>query len=106
MKQFEQDEIKEAKEYSLSGGQALHCHTINIGHPLFERYPVIAHLFDQDKDRLIETAYKLGVNVIKVEHEGEPGQHIDLCGRPFERAKQMAATAKPNDAGDRQLSLF
>ncbi len=86
MKQFEMKEIREAQQFALEGGQALHLHNMNQGHPLFRRYPVIAHLFDQDKDRLIATARKLGVRVIKVGREGENGQHIDLCGKPLERA--------------------
>jgi hypothetical protein len=88
MKQFEQRQIREAREYSIQGGQALHLHRFNQGHPLFRRYPVIAHLFDQNKERLVQTAKSLGVRVIKVEREGEDGQHIDLCGKPLERAQQ------------------
>jgi hypothetical protein len=95
MKQFEEDQVREAKAHAVAGGQALHLHTFNdMGHPLFKRYSVIAHLFDQNKERLVKTARKLGVRVIVVEHEGEPGQHIDLCGKPLERAKAMAATVE------------
>lgn len=90
MKLFEMRDIVAAKDYSMQGGQALHIHTINTGHPLFKRYPVIGHLFDQDKDRLIATARKLGVRVIKIDREGEPGQHIDLCGKPYDRAYETA----------------
>jgi hypothetical protein len=89
MKQFSMMEQRKAIEHAASGGQALHLHTLNQGHPLFEKYPVIAHLFDQDIKRLQQTAYKLGVRVIKVERAGEPGQHVDLCGEPMERAKEM-----------------
>jgi hypothetical protein len=90
MKRFEMHQIREAKQHAMYGGQAFHVHRINnTGHPLFKRYPVIAHLFDQDKARLIATARKLGVRVIKVEREGEPGQHIDLCGTPFNKAMKL-----------------
>ena len=51
----------------------------------------IAHLFDQDKTRLIATVKRLGVRVVKVEREGEEGQHIDLCGKPLERAQEEGA---------------
>lgn len=95
MKQFEMKDIKTAKDYSLQGFQALHIHTLNNGHPLFKRYSRIAHLFDMNKKRLIETAKKLGVRVIKVEREGEPSQHIDLCGKPFERAVYYASLHLP-----------
>ena len=90
MKTFRFYEIYDAYEHSKAGGQALHLHPLTMGHPLFRRYNEIAHLFDQDVDRLIATARKLGVRVIKVEHKGTHRQHIDLCGRPLERAKQMA----------------
>lgn len=95
MKVFAMKQIREAREYSLQGDVALHLHTINSGHPMFKRYPVIAHLLDQNKERLIKTARKLGVRVIKVEREGEPFQHIDLCGKPFQRALAMAEGLKP-----------
>ena len=101
MKRFEMKQIFEAKEYSKQGGQALHVHNINSGHRLFKRYPVIGHLFDADKTRLIATARRLGVRVIKVEREGEEGQHIDLCGKPFEGACQECnLTLHAPDFGD------
>ncbi len=93
MKTFQMSEIFEAYEHVNTGGQALHLHTVNQGHPLFKRYPVIAHLLDLDKDRLVRTAKKLGVRVIKVEREGTGKQHIDLCGKPLERAKELADRA-------------
>ena len=80
-------EFVAAYAHSKEGGQSLHLHTLSAGHPLFKRYPVIAHLLDQDKERLIATAKSLGVRVIKIEHEGTIKQHIDLCGKPLERAK-------------------
>lgn len=90
MKVFQFDEIFEAYEHARLGGQALHLHTLNAGHPLFRRYPVIAHLFDQNADRLISTVKRLGVRVVKVEHSGTHKQHIDLCGKPLERARALA----------------
>lgn len=90
MRIFEEREIFEAYEHADLGGQALHLHPINQGHPLFRRYPVIAHLFDQDRNRLIATAKSLGVRVIKVERADTPKQHIDLCGKPLEKAKLIA----------------
>ena len=50
----------------------------------------IAHLFDMDRGRLISTARRLGVRVIRVEREGTHRQHIDLCGQPLARAVAMA----------------
>ena len=89
MKQFEMKDLKTAKDYSLQGFQALHIHTLNAGHPLFRRYSKIGHLFDMNKITLIATAKRLGVRIIKVEREGETEQHIDLCGKPFEKAMKM-----------------
>lgn len=76
-------ELREAVEYAKNGGQALHLHTLNNGHPLFARYPEIAHLFDQDLARLRNTATRLGVKVVTIERVGEPAQHVELCGRPL-----------------------
>ncbi len=95
MKLFEMRQIREAREHALQGGVALHLHSLNAGHRLFKRYPIIGHLMDQNTDRLVKTARKLGVRVIKVEHQGEPNQHIDLCGKPLQRAKSMAEGLKP-----------
>lgn len=96
MKIFQVDEIFDAYEHAQSGQQALHLHTLTAGHPLFRRYSEIAHLFDMNKERLIATARRLGVRVIKVEREGTIKQHIDLCGKPLERARAMAESeARP-----------
>jgi len=43
----------------------------------------IAHLFDQDKDRLFKKAKKLGIRRVYIDDEGADGQHLDLCGRPL-----------------------
>lgn len=91
MKTFQWDEIFNAYDHAKQGGQALHLHSFNQGHALFKRYSEIAHLFDQDRDRLIATARKLGVRVIKIEREGTDKQHIDLCGKPLVKAKSMAS---------------
>jgi hypothetical protein len=99
MKLFEMMDLKEAIEYSMKGGQALHKHTFNSGHSLFAKYPEIAHLLDQDKTRLVATAHSLGVRVIKVDHEGQRGQHIDLCGKPFERACKISAQPRKKPDG-------
>ena len=85
-------DLKEAIAYSKDGGQALHVHTFTMnGHPLFRRYREIAHLFDQDARRLIATVRALGVRVVKIEKRGTDSQHVDLCGKPFLRARQIAA---------------
>ena len=89
MKAFKLREIREAIAYAAQGEQALHLMDESWAHlrkdtpRCFKGRGQIAHLFDQDKTRLIATARKLGVRVIKVEREGAPGQHIDLCGKPL-----------------------
>lgn len=89
MKVFTMRQIIEAVEYARSGGQALHLHNIITPNAprCFKRDVdngvMIAHLFDQDTDRLRQTARKLGVRVIKIDREGTDKQHIDLCGKPL-----------------------
>lgn len=57
---FQMREVVAAYTHSKDGGQALHLHTLTAGHPLFKRYSEVAHLLDMNKERLIETAKKLG----------------------------------------------
>jgi hypothetical protein len=94
MKEFSKRQLREALAYSNEGGQALHLHNV-IANP--KRAPAcfkrdirkgfqIAHLFDCDRKRLIATVKMFGVTKIKVEREGEPSQHIDLCGTPLSKA--------------------
>lgn len=94
MRHFTQWLVEEAQAYAAEGGQALHTHRIIVN---WEKAPGcfkrevnagrdIAHLFDQDEQRLRATARKLGVSVIVVERRGRPGQHIDLCGGPLRKA--------------------
>lgn len=90
MKIFQWDEIFQAYEYVQAGEQALHLHPLTQGHPLFRRYKEIAHLLDMDAVRLEKTARSFGVRVIKIEHPGTIKQHIDLCGRPLEKARALA----------------
>lgn len=97
MRRFRFREIDEATAYAAEGGQALHLHRVIVDYEKAPRVFVdavkrgefIAHLFDQDRDRLEQTARELGVNAILVEREGRPSQHIDLCGGPLKRAVAM-----------------
>lgn len=92
MKHFQEKEICEALEFVTAGGQALHIFkptraSANKRIPLpFRRTKVWAHLLDLNKQRLVETARKLGVKIIVIDCKGGRGQHVDLCGRPLERA--------------------
>lgn len=94
MKKFTQDQVEAAVEHARQGGQALHLHRLIVDRRkapscfvrAVDKGEDIAHLFDQSYFRLIATARRLGVRVILVEREGEPGQHIDLCGAPLRAA--------------------
>lgn len=99
MRQYKMMELREAVEYAEEGGQALHLHTI-IGNRskapkcfvrAVDKGENIAHLFDQNKSRLIATAKKVGVpsRMVLVEREGTPHQHIDLCGTPLKNAIKL-----------------
>lgn len=97
MKLFQWKEVREARAHSLKGGQAVHLNPDWMPNffpnaPLvFKRKRNWVHLMDQDEHRLIATAQRLGVRVIKVSEKGLPDQHIDLCGKPAERAVQEAS---------------
>jgi hypothetical protein len=92
MKTFQQREIREAVLFAVSGEQALHLMDGGFAYlrsdtpNCFKGRDQLAHLFDQDRERLISTVKRLGVRVIRVEREGTPKQHIDLCGAPLRRA--------------------
>ena len=91
MKYFEQNELMAAIRYSLAGGQAICVFPADReGFPnapkCFKKTGLWGHLLDQDKDRLMATAKRLGVHVIRVGKVGMKTQHIDLCGGPLERA--------------------
>lgn len=102
VKLFTTFEVEPAYAHAAAGGQALHLHQIipdrktapwcfvravDAGEP-------IAHLFDQDEDRLTKTCRALGVRVVVVERKGHPGQHVDLCGKPLKKA---CAALPPDD---------
>lgn len=90
MKLFKMKELRESIQYSISGGQALHLHNFcTDSAPLcFKRSKELGHLFDQNKERLIETAKKLGVKKIVIHGEGDK-MHVDLCGMPLKRCKNI-----------------
>jgi len=96
---FDEREIREAVQYAENGGQALHCHQIlTPGAPgCFVRDvnagKDIGHLFDLDLERLEKTARRLGVRVIVIDRADTSRQHLDLCGRPMERAIEKCRTS-------------
>jgi glycerophosphoryl diester phosphodiesterase len=101
MKLFAQRDLTAARAYAAAGGQALHVMSGAFGDAdptapnCFKNQKQIAHLFDQDKERLIKTVKRLGVRVIFVDREDTIGQHIDLCKKPLERAIQESEWPRP-----------
>jgi hypothetical protein len=84
-----------AMAHAAAGGSALHVWTPPTAD--WCRGPAVfwieakegrpwAHLFDRDAIRLADTARRLGVRDVLIERQGEPGQHVDLCGKPLARA--------------------
>ena len=102
MKIFQQNQLNEAKAYAAAGGQALHLFSGGIADAIarvrkipncFRGRRELAHLLDQDRNRLEKTARKLGVRVVLVDRPGTPWQHVDLCGGPLAQAKNLADRA-------------
>jgi len=102
MKRFGRKQIREAVDFALQGGQALHVWDgtgwSRPGTPAcFRRSHLWAHLFDQDAARLEATARRLGVRVIVIQCRGLPRQHVDLCGKPLARAIHETIQEQPDD---------
>lgn len=92
MKRFDTFELREAVEHCRQGGQAIHMmppHNTS-GAPKCFQGRTFAHLIDHDEERLVATAKRLGVRIRKVERRGHVWQHIDLVGKPLERALEEA----------------
>ena len=92
MKLFEgHREYRAALEMAAAGGQALFLHPWGAPSHIrcFNGVRWIGKLFDRDRSRLVTTGRRLGVRVIVVDREGQESQHIDLVGRPLERAKGL-----------------
>jgi hypothetical protein len=95
MKLFYHEEAEAAMDFADEGGQALHVWNPNVREwpeapTCFKRSgKEWGHLCDMDIDRLVSTARSLGVVVIAVSRRGLRGQHIDLCGGPLRKAKEL-----------------
>lgn len=93
MKLFQERQLLEAYEFARTGGQALHLFSDPGSWPgapkCFKRSRQAAHLIDYNAGRLIATAKRLGVRVIRIGRKGRRGQHIDLCGKPLQRATEQ-----------------
>ena len=100
MKVFQERELKQALAHAASGGQAIHLMSGRYAYlrsdtpNCFKGREIIAHLFDQDVQRLVKTIRRLGVRSVRVERTGTDRQHVDLCGKPLERALELARPAE------------
>lgn len=109
MKVFQEREVKEAIAHSVAGGQALHLMSGSYAYlrpdtpSCFKGREIIAHLFDRDVKRLVATVRKLGVRSVLVERTGTDRQHVDLCGKPLDRA---LALARPAEADGHCVTLI
>jgi len=92
MKLFPRRDLRAALAHAAAGGQALLIHSWNgpSRYACFNGASEIGKLFDQDRERLVATAQRLGVRRVAVDREGRPGQHVDLVAGPLERAKKEA----------------
>lgn len=91
MKLFRRNQTREAIRFSKEGGQSLQPFIKTLvfcgGRGDFFKHPQrAARLFDQNTARLITTIRKFGINTIHVHLVGTDKQHVDLTGKPLERA--------------------
>ncbi|MCK5639236.1 MAG: hypothetical protein KAJ19_00510 [Gammaproteobacteria bacterium] len=99
MKLFKYKELREATQFAKFGGQALHLYNstkLPFGYRnkksvpgTFLKHKQWGHLFDNNRKRLRKTAKKIGIQRVKIDREGTYKQHVDLCGVPLEKAKNM-----------------
>jgi len=107
MKRFEHREVKAALAHAAAGGQALHvwdpgpnaAQIYPKAPKIFLRHRPWAHLFDRDVERLKATARRLGIRRVYIDRRGDRGQHVDLCGKPLDRAIAECAAPVPVQVG-------
>jgi len=91
MKTFTTLQQREAIEYALNGGVALHIFPTGFGRKdmprCFKVGNEIGHLFCQSEITLKIIGKKIGIRKICIHHRGTRSQHIDLCARPLEKMK-------------------
>lgn len=113
MRRFTWEKQREAIRWAAAGGQALHVHSFGVteSSPAVFRSaverrgesPVMAHLFDWNQERLTTTARALGVVRLHVDRPGSASMHVDLVGRPLEKAVSLSVGAVPDTIGDSLL---
>ena len=97
LRAFRTLELNDAYKFASEGGAALHLHNIIVN------YQKAPKCFIRDVRAgkpialvLNQLAKQLGVKVILIEHPGQRGQHIDLCGAPL--VKALALCENPEEA--------
>jgi hypothetical protein len=83
--------IREAIQHAESGGISLHVWKHPRGYPhdipkCFEQSESWGHLFCQKIELLERVARRFGVRNVVVSKIGKLRQHVDLCGKPLEKA--------------------
>ena len=89
VKRFTARQVFLAAQHAKDGGQALHVWTgraVKTRPACFREGEPWAHLLDLDLARLVHTAQRLGVRKVVVHGKGTWKQHVDLCGKPLQRA--------------------
>lgn len=95
IKLFQHNEAKAAMDFADNGARPCTCGILIVrdcpeAPSCFKRSASEwGHLCDMDVHRLVSTARSLGVVVIVVSRRGMRGQHIDLCGGPLRKAKEL-----------------
>jgi len=100
---FRMNELPLAYEWVARGYQAVHifywpselCRD-KVFKKLAKRGEPFGHLLDRNADRLIDSAYKLGIREPRLQSAGTRKQHIDLCGAPL-----LAAVSCCNEVVER-----
>ena len=97
-------ELRAALADAAKGGQALFTHvwTGNSDSPKwFRGTKTIGKLFDQDANRLSDTAKALGAHPLVICRPGERGQHVDLEGEPLRLAIAMTQALSSQEAEEK-----
>lgn len=91
MKLFTERQLMEAYEHARLGGQALHIFSDPSIYPdcpnCFKKSREAAHLFDYDIRRLIKTAKKLGVHVIRIGRRNSAASILICVASPCSEPK-------------------
>ena len=102
IQRFDESQVKEAWRWAFRGGQALLVYDDTPkdarGVNLETHKPRWAgRLYDRKRERLIETAKRLGLPFVFFDHAGTNKQSVKLYGEPLRKA---VAEASKTEAGE------